>query len=110
MNLKKKLSPVLPQISKNMTKNLFILALLVPISSPADIVQLGNKPIVLMKANTPKAGMSMSKVLRKFGQPGKRQIAPGKVTSRNPLITRWYYGKSVVYFENKHVIHTVIRR
>jgi hypothetical protein len=52
----------------------------------------------------------MKRVLQKFGKPSKQRTAPGKITARNPKITSWTYGKTVVYFENKHVIHTVIHR
>lgn len=110
MNLKQKLTPMTHPVTSIAAKGLFVLALIIPISSPADILNLGSKPTVLMKSNAPKAGMTMSRVLRKFGQPSKRKTAPGKVTSRNPLITKWYYGNTIVYFENKHVIHTVVRR
>ena len=85
-------------------------ALLLPLSSSADILNLGNQPQILMKSNAPKAGMSMTRVLAKFGEPISRSVAPGKVTKRNPRITTWKYGKSLVIFENNHVIHTVIHR
>ncbi len=122
MNLKQKLTPLTSQVISpvitHATKGLFVLALtvpmlaalIVPINSSADILNLGSQPTVLMKSNAPRAGMTMSRVLKKFGQPAKRKTAPGKVTSRNPLITKWHYGNTIVYFENKHVIHTVIRR
>ncbi len=98
-----------------MLKQLFItsalsVALLTPLSSSADILNLGSQPKILMKSNAPKAGMNMNAVLLKFGEPAKRSIAPGKVTKRNPRITTWTYGKSRVIFENSHVIHTVVRR
>lgn len=83
-------------------------ALMTPINSTADIINLGNKPTVLTQTNAPKRGMSMKKVLRKFGKPSKRYSAPGKVTAHNPKISKWSYGKTVIYFENKHVVHTVV--
>lgn len=112
MNLKQKLTPM-TSFTKKIKKSLFVLALAVPVIAPvnlpAEILNLGSKPTVLMKSNAPRSGMSMNRVLSKFGKPAKRISAPGRVTTRNPLITKWYYGKTVVYFENKHVIHTVVR-
>ena len=113
MNLKQKLPPM-TCFTNNVKKSLFVLALVVPViapvNSPAEILNLGSKPTVLMKSNAPRPGMSMTRVLSKFGKPAKRISAPGRVTTRNPLITKWYYGNTVVYFENNHVIHTVVRR
>lgn len=89
---------------------LVCLALLAPISSQADILNVGQMPTVITKANTPKAGMTMNAVRLKYGEPGETRVAPGPVTKKNPRITVWKYGHSTVYFENNHVVHTVVHR
>ena len=52
---------------------------------------------------TPARGMSMDEVAAKFGAPVTKVPAVGK-----PPIARWEYPGFVVYFENTHVIHTVV--
>jgi len=52
----------------------------------------------------PARGMSMEKVQAAFGEPAKRVPAVGQ-----PPITRWEYPGFVVYFENRTVLHTVIK-
>lgn len=53
----------------------------------------------------PDKGMSMTAVESRFGAPARRTDAVGK-----PPISQWHYGEFVVYFENRHVIHTVAKR
>ena len=53
--------------------------------------------------STPTRGMSMSEVATKFGAPVTKVPAVGK-----PPISRWEYPGFVVYFENEHVIHSVV--
>jgi len=52
----------------------------------------------------PARGMSMEKVEAAFGEPASRVPAVGQ-----PPITRWEYPGFVVYFENRTVLHTVIK-
>jgi outer membrane protein assembly factor BamE (lipoprotein component of BamABCDE complex) len=52
---------------------------------------------------TPRRGMSMDQVASKFGAPVTKVPAVGK-----PAISRWEYPGYVVYFENDHVIHSVV--
>lgn len=52
---------------------------------------------------TPARGMSMDQVAAKFGAPVTKVPAVGR-----PPISRWEYPGFVVYFENSHVIHTVV--
>jgi hypothetical protein len=59
-------------------------------------------------ANTPSSGMSMDSVEAKYGAPTKRVPAVGGASAQQPPITRWEYPGFVVFFENNHVIHTVI--
>lgn len=53
----------------------------------------------------PSRGMSMVQVERTYGAPTARRAAVG-----DPPITRWEYGEFIVYFEYKHVIHSVPKR
>lgn len=52
---------------------------------------------------TPARGMTMEQVSTKFGAPVSKTPAVGK-----PPISRWEYPGFVVYFENDHVIHSVV--
>ena len=76
----------------------------------ADILKIGPNAQVLTKANTPKRGDSMSSVAQKYGQAQSVKSSKGKITKRNPQITRWDYPHLSVYFENSHVIHSVIHK
>ncbi len=51
----------------------------------------------------PLAGLSMDKVLSRYGDPQTRSGAVG-----DPPITAWHYPGYVVYFEHQHVIHAVV--
>ncbi len=53
----------------------------------------------------PTKGMTMDKVAQIHGQPRTVRDAIG-----DPPITRWVYDEYTVYFEHKHVIHSVITR
>ena len=52
---------------------------------------------------TPSRGMTMNEVSTKFGTPTTKVPAVG-----HPPISRWEYPGFVVYFENDHVIHSVV--
>ena len=51
----------------------------------------------------PRTGLTMDQVSAKFGNPDQQMPAVG-----NPPITRWVYASYTVYFENNHVIHSVL--
>lgn len=53
----------------------------------------------------PNQGMSMAGVERAFGPPTDKKAAVG-----DPPITRWNYPQFDVFFENKLVIHSVVKR
>ena len=96
------------------TKPLF-LSIAIALTSPmvtssvqADILSIAPHPIVLKKSNMPKRGETMRNVANKFGPAKRIKTSKGKVTKRNPKITRWDYPGFSVYFENSHVIHSVI--
>lgn len=81
---------------------------MMPLTAQADILDLAPYAKVLKKANMPKHGDNMNKVTNKFGAAQRVHKSKGKVTKYNPKITRWDYAKFSVYFENSHVIHSVI--
>jgi hypothetical protein len=56
----------------------------------------------------PSSGMSMQSVEAKYGAPSRRVPAVGGASTAQPPITRWEYPGFVVYFENNHVVHTVV--
>ncbi len=53
----------------------------------------------------PARGMSMNQVTKTYGAPAERRASVG-----DPPITRWEYNSFIVYFEYKHVIHSVPKR
>ena len=79
-------------------------------TAQADILSIGPNAKVLQKANMPKQGDNMNTVSVKFGTAKRVKVSSGKITKHNPKITRWDYSGFSVYFENSHVIHSVIHR
>ena len=57
----------------------------------------------------PQRGNNMKKVQHQHGKAKRITRSKGKITKKWPLITRWEYARFTVYFENKQVIHTVMR-
>jgi hypothetical protein len=51
----------------------------------------------------PGRGMSMTTVLKQFGEPKEKIPAVGE-----PPITRWVYDNFIVYFESEYVIESVV--
>ena len=100
-----KLNPLL------LTASLTILSLLSASNlAQAEILKIGDNAKVITKADTPRRGLSMKAVKAKFGSAKKESASRGKVSRKHPRITRWNYGNFSVYFENKHVVHTVVHR
>jgi hypothetical protein len=72
--------------------------------SRADLIATDNGIAVKKsEAPTPTRGMTMNQVASKFGEPVTKVPAVGK-----PPIARWEYPGFVVYFEQDHVIHSVV--
>ena len=72
--------------------------------SRADLIATDNGIAVKQpEVAAPTRGMSMSQVASKFGEPASKVPAVGK-----PPIARWEYPGFVVYFEQDHVIHSVV--
>ena len=85
-------------------------AQMIPMTAQADILSIGTNAQVLKKANMPKRGQSMTMVQKKFGKANTVRFSKGKVTKRNPKITRWDYSGFSVFFEDSRVIHSVVHR
>ncbi len=83
---------------------------MLPMSANAEILSISPHAKVLEKANLPTHGQSMKQVKKRFGVPKRVKVSKGKVTKRNPKITRWDYSGFSVYFENSHVIHSVVKK
>lgn len=58
----------------------------------------------------PKRGTSMAGVEAAFGQPTRKFGAVGGGSSKTPPITRWDYPTFSVYFENSHVVNSVLAK
>ena len=71
----------------------------------AEVLKLGDKVEVLRPADAPTRGMTKAAVEKRYGKPLKKNPAVGK-----PPISSWEYPGYIVYFEGKHVIHTVATR
>jgi len=89
-----------------------IAALLLTVSSAshAEILSIGKHVKIATKTEMPRRGLTKQRVLKKFGKAKKAIVSSGKVTKRNPRITRWNYDNFSVIFENNHVVHTVVHR
>ena len=79
-------------------------------ASHAEILSIGKEVKIATKTETPRRGVSKSFVMKKFGKAKSTVVSSGKVTKRNPRITRWNYASFSVIFENNHVVHTVVHR
>lgn len=80
-------------------------------SVQGDVLEMPNTDAELIPPrppNLPSNGMTMAQVLRAYGEPAKRHAPVGGGTPLRPPITRWDYDNFRVYFEKRHVIHSVI--
>lgn len=77
----------------------------VPFTMAEDIkILVGDQSPELQTIDRPTTGMLKTAVKSKYGQPIKEVAAKGK-----PPISSWEYADFVVYFENDHVIHSVLK-
>jgi hypothetical protein len=60
------------------------------------------------RVDRPKRGITMSEVEKQFGAPVTRHPAVGGGNPHQPRITRWDYNGFSVFFEDDHVIHSVV--
>ena len=56
----------------------------------------------------PRRGITMAEVEKQFGAPVTRHAAVGGGNPHQPPITRWDYNGYSVFFENDHVIDSVV--
>lgn len=56
----------------------------------------------------PKRGITMAEVEKHYGAPATRHAAVGGGNPHQPPITRWDYNGFSVFFENDHVIDSVV--
>ncbi|MCK5902922.1 MAG: hypothetical protein KAG28_07210 [Cocleimonas sp.] len=82
--------------------------LLTTFSVQADILSIGTHARIAKQANMPKRGISMQSVRKHYGKARRIYRSKGKAHRKAPRITRWEYAKFTVYFERKHVLHTVV--
>lgn len=67
-------------------------------------IPIGSQTPESQQIAKPTTGMIKSQVKSQFGAPQKENPAKGK-----PPISSWEYAEFTVYFENDHVIHSVIK-
>ncbi|GGY70979.1 hypothetical protein GCM10011613_14410 [Cellvibrio zantedeschiae] len=74
--------------------------------SVADTVKIpvGAQTPELQQVARPATGLSKTQVKSQYGEPKQENPAKGK-----PPISSWEYAEFTVYFENDHVIHSVIK-
>ena len=58
----------------------------------------------------PNRGQLMNQVEAQFGAPVMKHAAVGGDSKVHPPITRWDYREFSVYFENNHVVNSVVRK
>lgn len=85
-----------------------LLALAAPLASAETL--LIDRVAVEQGKVLPIRGSSMAQVEKRFGAPQQKLAAVGGGSRRTPPITRWVYGNVIVYFENQHVVDTVLNR
>lgn len=90
--------------------SLSLTAQVIPVSVQAEILAIGPNAQVLKISNMPQFGQTMKNISKKFGPAKRISVSEGKVTKRNPKITRWDYQNFSVFFENSQVIHSVVSR
>ena len=92
---------------KHFTYLLVSAAAALALSGPSFSDQL-QVPNPAASSDKPTSGMSMDTVEAKYGAPTRRVPAVGGASAAQPPITRWEYPGFTVYFENNHVVHTVV--
>lgn len=60
------------------------------------------------QVETPKRGLTMADVEKRFGAPATRHAAVGGGSPHHPPITRWDYSGFAVFFESDRVIDSVV--
>ena len=87
-----------------------VLALLAPSHPAAADTLLIQRTQAASHANLPKRGASMAAVEVAFGAPATKHAPVGGGGAHTPPITRWDYPSFSVYFENSHVVNSVLTK
>lgn len=67
-------------------------------------IPIGSETAESKQIARPTTGTTKTQVKSQFGEPQKENPAKGK-----PPISSWEYAEFTVYFENDHVIHSVVK-
>ena len=67
-------------------------------------IPIGTQSPESQQLTRPLTGVAKTQVKSQFGEPQKENPAKGK-----PPISNWEYAEFIVYFENDHVIHSVVK-
>ena len=67
-------------------------------------IPIGTETAESKQLARPPTGTTKTQVKNQFGEPQKENPAKGK-----PPISSWEYAEFTVYFENDHVIHSVVK-
>lgn len=67
-------------------------------------VPIGTQTAESKQLALPTTGTTKAQVKSQYGEPQKENPAKGK-----PPISNWEYAEFTVYFENDHVIHSVVK-
>jgi hypothetical protein len=86
------------------------LALAFALPAAAGDTLLVERTQVAAKMQLPKRGASMASVESAFGAPATKHAAVGGGSASTPPITRWDYAGFSVYFENGHVVNSVVAK
>jgi len=87
-----------------------VLALLAPAHAAHADTLLIQRAQAASHANLPKRGASMASVEAAYGAPTMKHEAVGGGSAHTPPITRWDYPTFSVYFENSHVVNSVLAK
>ena len=99
------LALVLPVLAQNLGLFRPAIDLDRPVANEPDFVATQVRSTRPATDNLPSRGMSMQQVEKLYGSPANRRAPVG-----DPPITRWEYAGFIVYFEYRHVIHSVPRQ
>lgn len=97
-------------MSKVIVKKLLLSFALIGFTTPAlvlaeDIkIPVGAQASETYEVTRPETGATKAHVKSQFGNPIKENASKG-----NPPISNWEYAEFIVYFENNHVIHSVVK-
>ena len=86
---------------------LALLLPVLPLTAHADVIEMPTTDSAAA-INKPTKGITMSAVVKQFGQPTFKHKAVGGGSKHQPPITRWDYPAFSVFFEHSHVVDAVV--